>query len=95
MALQINLSLCSALITCDWVLVVDVCPDLINVGLGAHHPVEGKIYQILPVYLLLGDAIPSWTLATSMALVNKLSNLPIAGDYVRKFPLLPELLQHR
>jgi hypothetical protein len=76
-------------------LVVDVRPDLINVGLGAHHPVEGKIYQILPMDLSLGDAIPSRTLATSMALVNKLSNPPIAGDYLRKFPLLPKLLQHR
>jgi hypothetical protein len=59
-----------------------------------HHPVEGEIYQILPVDLSLGDAILSWTLATSMALVNKLSNPPIAGDYARKFPLLPKLLQH-
>ena len=75
-------------------MVVDTCPDLVNVGLGAHHPVEGKIHQILPVNLLLVDAIPSWTLATSMALTNKLSNPPIAGVYVRKFPLLSKLLQH-
>ncbi len=54
-----------------------------------------EIYQILPMDLLLGDAIPSRMLATSMALVNKLSNPPIAGDYMRKFPLLPKLLQHR
>ena len=47
---------------------VDVCPDLVNVGLGAHHPVEGKIYQIMPVDLSLGDAIPSRSLATSMTL---------------------------
>ncbi len=74
---------------------MDVCPDLINVGLGVHHPVEGKIYQILPVDCSLGDAIPSQTLATSMALVNILLSPPIAGDYVRKFPLLLKLLQHR
>jgi hypothetical protein len=49
-------------------LVVDVCPDLVNVTLGAHHPVEGEIYQIMPVDLLLGDVIPSQSLATSMAL---------------------------
>ena len=47
---------------------MDVCPDLINVGLGAHHSVEGEIYQIMPVDFLLGDAIPIWSLATSMAL---------------------------
>ena len=73
---------------------MDVCPDLVNVGLEAHHPVEGKIYQIMPVDLLLGDVIPSWLLATSMGLANKLSNPLIAGDYVRKLPLLPKLLQH-
>jgi hypothetical protein len=27
------------------VLVVDVCPGLINIGFGAHHPVDGKIYH--------------------------------------------------
>jgi len=75
-------------------LVVDVCPDLVNVGLGAHHPVEGEIYQILPVDLSLGDAIPSRSLATSMALANKLSNPIIAGGYVTKPPLLPKLIQH-
>ena len=74
---------------------MDVCPDLINVGLGAHHPIEGKIYQIMPVDLLLGDVIPSQSLATSMALVTKLSNPLVAGDYVRKLPLLSKLLQHR
>jgi len=76
-------------------LVVDVCPDLVNVGLGAHHPVEGEIYQILPVDLSLGDAIPSRSLATSMALDTYLSNPIIAGGYVRKkLPLLPKLIQH-
>ena len=74
---------------------MDVCPDLVNVGLGAHHPVEGEIYQIMPVYLSLGDAIPSRSLATSMALTNKLSNPLIAGGYVRKLPLLLKLLLHR
>ena len=73
---------------------MDVCPDLVNVGLGVHQPVEGKIYQIMPMDLLLGDVIPSWLLATSMGLANKLSNPLIAGDYVRKLPLLPKLLQH-
>ena len=72
-----------------------VCPDLINIGFGAHHPVDGKIYQILPVDLSLGDVIPSRTHAKSMALVNILSNPSIAGGYMRKFPLLPKLLQHR
>ena len=49
-------------------MVVDICPDLVNVTLGAHHPVKGKIYQIMPVDLFLEDAIPSQSLATSMAL---------------------------
>jgi hypothetical protein len=49
-------------------LVVDICPDLINAGLGAHHPVEGEMYQIMPVDFSLGDAIPIRSLATSMAL---------------------------
>jgi hypothetical protein len=46
-----------------------VCPDpdLVNVGLGAHHPVEGEIYQIMPMDLSLQDVIPSQSLATSMA----------------------------
>ncbi len=73
---------------------MDVCPYLVNVCFGAHHPVEGKIYQIMPVDLLLGDAIPSRLLATSVALANKLSNPIFAGDYVWKLPLLPKLLQH-
>jgi hypothetical protein len=77
------------------VLVVDVCPGLINIGFGAHHPVDGKIYQILPVDLSLGDVIPSRMHATSMALTIILSNPSIAGVYMRKFPLLPKLLQHR
>jgi hypothetical protein len=76
-------------------LVVDACPGLINIGFGVHHPVDGKIYQILPVDLSLGDVIPSRTHATSMALANILSNPSIAGVYMRKFPLLPKLLQHR
>jgi hypothetical protein len=66
-----------------------------NLLFWAHHPVEGKIHQILSVDLSQGDAIPSWTLATSMALVNKLTNPLITGDHVRKLPLLPKLLQHR
>jgi hypothetical protein len=65
-----------------------------NLLLWAHHPVEGKIHQILPVDLSQGDAIPSGTLATSMALVNKLTNSFITGDHVRQLPLLPKLLQH-
>jgi hypothetical protein len=38
--------------------------------------------------------IPPGPMSISMALTNKLSNPPIAGVYVRKFPLLPKLLQH-
>ena len=71
----------------------------INIGnnliLWAHHSVEVKLHQILPVDLSQGDAIPSRMLATSMALVNKLTNPFISGDHVRKLPLLPKLLQHR
>ncbi len=75
---------------------MDVCPDLVNVGLGAHHPVEGAIYQILPVARgPLAGRCDSQSVARSMALVNKLLNPIIAGDYVRKLPLLPKLLQHR
>ncbi len=100
-ALQINPSLCSALTTCDceyggftgfWLWTYALAS---SIDFGAHHPVNGKIYQILPVDLLLGDVIPSRTHAASMVLANILLNPSIAGVYMRKFPLLSKLLQHR
>ena len=72
---------------------MEVCSYLVKVRLWMHHPVKGKIKEILPVNFSLGDMIPSWTLAPVWpSPLNCLIHLlHVAKD--GKFPLLSKLQQ--
>ena len=63
---------------------MNVGSNLVYVCLGAYHPVDGKINEILPMDFPERDAIACRALASSVTFPEVLSNPPLASSPVGK-----------
>ena len=60
-------------------MIVHICTDFVNVGLGLNTSINSEIDKVLTVDLALGETIASWPPATSVTLSLLLMDPPPAS----------------
>jgi len=70
-------------------VIVHICTDFVDVGLGSNSSINSEIDEVLTVDLVLGEMIASWMPATRVTLSLIQTDPPPASSQAGEFLLVP------